>query len=63
MCDIIQKIDGKDVTTPKEIQDIVVSHKVGDTVHLLVTRHEIARAMPCVIGQYPELNPAQPDDE
>jgi S1-C subfamily serine protease len=52
--DIVQKIDGKNVTTPREIQDIVHAHKVGDTLHLLVLRQGQAKAVVCDVGQYPD---------
>ena len=55
--DIVQKIDGKNVLTPREIQDIVHSHKVGDTLHLLVLRQGQAKAIACVVGQYPDGSP------
>jgi S1-C subfamily serine protease len=57
--DIIQKIDGKDVSTVRDVQDIVHAHKVGETLHLLVLRKSQApaieaHAIACVIGQYPD---------
>lgn len=52
--DVIQKIDGKDVTTAREVQDIVHAHKVGDTLHLLVLRKSQVHAIACKIGQYPD---------
>jgi serine protease Do len=52
--DVIQKIDGKDVATPKDVQDIVHAHKVGETLHLLVLRKSQAHAIACTVGQYPD---------
>jgi serine protease Do len=52
--DIIQKIDGKDVSASKDVQDIVHAHKVGDTLHLLVLRKSQAHAIACLVGQYPD---------
>jgi S1-C subfamily serine protease len=60
--DVIQKIDGKDVTSAKEVQDLVHAHKVGDTLHLLVSRASQMHAIACVIGQYPEIGVPTPDD-
>jgi len=57
--DIIQKIDGKDVTAPKEIQDIVHSHKIGDKLHLLLLRQNQAHALACEVGQYPDQVPTE----
>lgn len=64
--DIVQKIDGKNVMTPREIQDIVHSHKVGDKLHLLVLRQGQAKAIGCDVGQYPDGSTAErpmPSDE
>lgn len=64
--DIVQKIDGKSVVTPREIQDIVHSHKVGDKLHLLVLRQGQAKAIACDVGQYPDGSTAErpmPSDE
>ncbi len=62
--DIVQKIDGKDVSTPREIQDIVHAHKVGDKLHLLVLRAGKSTALACEVGQYPDAAaPAQPANE
>jgi serine protease Do len=64
--DIVQKIDGKNVLTPREIQDIVHSHKVGDRLHLLVLRQGQAKAIACDVGQYPDGSTAErpgPSDE
>lgn len=52
--DIIQKIDGKPVTTPKEVQEYVRAHKVQDTLNIVVLRDAAVKAIPIVIGQYPD---------
>lgn len=52
--DVIEKIDGKEVSTPKAVQDIVKSHKVSDTIHFVVLRNGAITAIPVTIGQYPD---------
>lgn len=56
MGDVLQKIEGKAVSTPKEVQDIVRASKVGQTLHFLLVRHNAARAVPVTIGEYPNKN-------
>jgi S1-C subfamily serine protease len=53
--DIIQKIDGREINTAKEVKDYVLSHKVGDTLHFLVLREGNIEAVPINIGNYPSL--------
>lgn len=51
--DIIEKLDGQLITTSKEVQDLVKSHKVSDTIHFFITRSNVAKAISVNIGQYP----------
>ena len=51
--DIIQKLDGQSVTTSKEVQDLVRSHKVSDTIHCFILRNNLGKAISLNIGQYP----------
>lgn len=52
--DLIEKIDGQAVSTPKAVQDIVKAHKVSDIIHFLVLRNGEVTAIPVTIGQYPD---------
>jgi serine protease Do len=52
--DIIQKIDGKDVSTGKEVQDIVRGHKVTETLNLFILHNKMGKAVAVNIGQYPD---------
>jgi serine protease Do len=65
--DIIQKIDGKDVVSAKEIQDAVHAHKVQDTLHFYLLRNKVGKALSVNIGNYPssvpELGPSNPEEE
>jgi serine protease Do len=66
--DIIEKIDGQSVLTSKEVQDLVLSHKVSDTIHFYVQRNKMGRAISLSIGQYPgaeqeSANPTNPNEE
>jgi S1-C subfamily serine protease len=51
--DIIEKIDGKDVATSKQVQELVRSHKVSDTLNFLILRNKVGKAVSINIGQYP----------
>jgi len=61
--DIIQKIDGKNVTESKEVQDIVRSHKVSDILHFLVLRDKALKAVAVNIGQYPTTTSPEKSSE
>jgi Do/DeqQ family serine protease len=65
--DVIQKIDGKDVATSKEVQELVRSHKTSETLHFYLLRNKLGRALSVNIGTYPEspanLQADQPEDE
>ncbi|HEY9733793.1 MAG TPA: trypsin-like peptidase domain-containing protein [Drouetiella sp.] len=52
--DVIEKVDGQEVLTPKAVQDIVKSHKVNDVIHFSVVRNGTITAVPVTIGQYPD---------
>ncbi|MBS1957715.1 MAG: trypsin-like peptidase domain-containing protein [Cyanobacteria bacterium SZAS-4] len=51
--DVIEKIDGLEVSTPKAVQDIVKAHKVSDIIHFSVFRNGNYN-IPVTIGQYPD---------
>ncbi len=51
--DIIQKIDGKDVTSSKEIQQLVRDHKVSETINLFILHNNFGKAVAIHIGEYP----------
>lgn len=51
--DVIEKIDGKDVTTSKGVQDLVRAHKVNETLHFSVLRKNALQAVAVTLGQYP----------
>jgi len=75
--DIIQKINGKDMTTAKEVQDFVRSRKVSETLNFYLLHDNAPKAVAVDIGQYPDQiasekagpgepdsgSPAQPDEE
>jgi len=61
--DIIQKIDGKDMETAKEVRDLVLTHKPQDTLHFLVLRRNLLKPVPIVIGQYPDKPVTGHDDD
>jgi serine protease Do len=51
--DIIQKIDGKDVVTSKEVQELIRAHKVQDALHFYLLRNKAGKAVSVLIGNYP----------
>jgi serine protease Do len=53
--DIIQKIDGKDVASPKEVKDYVQTKKVSDTLHFLVMRKNAVQAVAVNVGNYQDV--------
>lgn len=57
--DIIQKIDGKEMSSPKEIQDYVRSKGIDDSLNFFVLRKGAAQAFAVNIGEYPEQRPIQ----
>ncbi len=60
--DIIQKIDGKDVGTAKEVRELVLAHKVGDTLNLYLLHNKMQKALSVKIGNYPDNPPQAVDD-
>lgn len=61
--DVIQKIDGQDMTTAKQVQEYVRSHKVSDTLNFLVVRKNAPKAVAVNIGEYPEPSIAGNTDD
>lgn len=57
--DLIQKANGKTVTTGKEVQDIVRKLKPGDKLTLLVARDSQVTAIDMKVGDYPETPDAR----
>ncbi|HEY9715042.1 MAG TPA: PDZ domain-containing protein, partial [Chroococcales cyanobacterium] len=59
--DIIEKLDGQDVASPKQVQDVVRARKVGEPLHLSILRNNALKAIALTIGQYPnsgqQVNP------
>jgi S1-C subfamily serine protease len=53
MNDVIMKIDGKDMASPKEVKDFVQAHKVGDVLSFIVLRDKNSQAVPVNVGTYP----------
>jgi serine protease Do len=51
--DIIEKIDGRDIHSSKEVQELVRSHKVGDTLNFFILRNKVGQALSLTIGEYP----------
>ncbi len=51
--DVIEKIDGKDVMTSKEVQETVRAHKVNDTLNFFILHNKLGKAVAVHIGQYP----------
>ena len=50
--DVIQKIDGKDMTNPKEVKEYVQSKKVSDTLKFVVLRKNALQEVPVNVGNY-----------
>lgn len=51
--DVIVKIDGKDMCSPKEVKDCVQGHKVGDNLNFMVLRDNNSQAISVSVGTYP----------
>jgi serine protease Do len=60
--DIIQKIDGKDVNSSKEVQEIVRGHKVNDTINFFILHNNMGKAVAVHIGEYPSDKIAADDN-
>lgn len=57
--DIIEKVDGKAVTTAKDIQQLVRAHKPGESLSFLVFREGQLKTLNVKIGKYPTKEEAQ----
>lgn len=53
MNDVIVKIDGRDMCTPKEVKECVQAHKVGDVLNFIVLRDKNSQAVAVNVGTYP----------
>lgn len=53
--DVIQRINGKEVASSKEVQSIVRSHKPGEKLDIAVLRQNEVVLIPVKIGNYEEL--------
>lgn len=51
--DIVQKIDGKDITTSQQLQEAVRARKVGDILNFIILRNKAVKAIAVTIGNYP----------
>lgn len=51
--DVISKIDGTAVANGKDVQSIVVKHKPGQTLNMLVSREGKLQAVQVQVGTYP----------
>jgi S1-C subfamily serine protease len=66
--DVIERVDGQSVKTSKEVQSIVRSHKVGETVNMLVLRSGKLVAANVKVGDFPSedglegTNPEESDN-
>lgn len=54
--DVIQKIDGKAVSDPKGVQEIVKSHRVNDRLIFQILRGNTTIDLPINVGRYPDLS-------
>ncbi len=52
--DVIQKIDGKDVRTRKDVRDYVRSRKIEDTLNFYILRGGTGEALAVHLGEYPD---------
>ena len=52
--DVIEKVDGKQVLTSKEVQKQIRTHKVDDTVDFLILRNGAITATTVKLGDYPQ---------
>jgi serine protease Do len=61
--DIVQKIDGVAVSSPKEVQRLVLTHRIGETLKIELLRANVAKTVECVIGHYPITENSNAADE
>ncbi len=52
--DVIEKVDGKPVSTSKEVQKQIRSHKVDETVDFLILRNGALTASTIKLGDFPQ---------
>lgn len=52
--DVIQKIDGTDVRTMKDVREFVRSRKIEDTLHFYILRGGTGEALAVHLGEYPD---------
>lgn len=50
--DIIQKIDGKEMLSPKDVKEFVQTRKTGDVLNFIVLRDKKIEAVPVNVGTY-----------
>ncbi len=55
--DVIQKMDGKSVQSPKEVRDYILAHKVDQSIKISLLRDGRPMEVSIKIGQYPEQPP------
>ncbi|HEY9792280.1 MAG TPA: trypsin-like peptidase domain-containing protein [Candidatus Obscuribacterales bacterium] len=53
--DVIQKIDGKDMLTPKQVKEYVQAKKVSDTLNFVVLRKDGVKVVPVKAGNYADM--------
>lgn len=66
--DIITRIDSREISEAKSVKEMVLAHKVGDTLHFTVMREHNPHDVPVRIGNYQDQYqddepPAAPDAE
>lgn len=57
--DIIQKVEGTDITDPTQIAELVRNKKVGDKVHIRVLRNGEVKVLSLKVGNLPDDELAQ----
>ncbi len=57
--DVVQKIDGKDISTAQQLQDAVRARKVGESLSFMILRNKAVKAVTVTIGNYPS-DPHEP---
>lgn len=53
--DLIQKIDGHETDTPKDVKEYVQSKKVSDVLHFLVLRKNAVQSLAVNVGDYADM--------
>jgi serine protease Do len=57
--DVIEKVDGKQVLTSKEVQKQIRTHKVDETVDFLILRNGALTATTVKLGDFPQKDQTQ----